>query len=180
MAGTKKPSRKHMKRGISPRQRAENAIQRGKQIAKARNEKIQQEVEESARAALASMLPPEAIAETFQPLYGVLDQIEHTGELDVVAGGVAVFYEPLQGGNFHLVSSLQAVADTFSLVCLERGGEDQGAGLRRLATKLDVDMPLMESDVAAARVSLDWMRDLSATMTVGDFIRISKQAQAPK
>lgn len=176
MAGNKRPSRKQMKTAITPLQRSLNAVNRGRQMAAARNTKVAALQAEVRAQLLATYLPPEAIEETFAPLYNTLDQIETTGEVDALQGQ-AIFHVPNQGGRFELVKSLKAAAETFAILGAERGQEDGTTALRRLAAKLDVDMPLMLSDVHQARASLDWMREVATTVTVAQFIEIADRVK---
>lgn len=107
---------------------------------------------------------------TFGPVEKWLGTIVATGEIDVMNNGVAVFQTETETDHWWpVVEAFLAVCDTFELVAADLKLPDQTAGMRRLAKKVEVDMPLFEPDINAARTSISWMRQISETLTATQF-----------
>lgn len=106
----------------------------------------------------------------FGPVEVLLTEMERTGTNDAMPDGTVVFRPPGDDGCWYpLASSLRAVCDTYELVA-EHYGQPAGVdSLRRLAKKIEVDMPLMAMDIHGARMNILWMREISTGMTPDEF-----------
>lgn len=107
---------------------------------------------------------------TFSPVEKWLDTIVATGDIDVMNNGVAVFQTEADTNHWWpVVEAFLAVCDTFELVASDLNVPDQTDGMRKLAKKVEVDMPLFQADIDAARASVSWMRSISETLTPSQF-----------
>lgn len=111
---------------------------------------------------------------TFLPLEKAIDEIVATGEGNVDGDGDFVFMPyPEDGEWYSLAGALEATCNTFAML----HDEESVAGLRRMAKRLELHMPLFPEDVASARAVLAWMRAAVATMTPNEFTAASFKAQ---
>lgn len=107
---------------------------------------------------------------TFGPVEEWLDTIVETGDIDVMSNGVAIFQTTGDSDQWWpVVEAFLAVCDTFELVATALKVADQSDGMRKLTRKIEVDMPLFQADIDAARASIDWMRETSGTLTPLEF-----------
>ena len=91
----------------------------------------------------------------FGPLFKWFDTLEQTGDMEVTDKGVPIFLPFGETEYVPLIDSFESMCDTFENIASKRGLVDQTGGLRRLAKKLAVDMPLFQADTDAARATLD-------------------------
>lgn len=109
------------------------------------------------------------IAETFDPINTLLDQIVATGEVNVGHKNRPIMLDTKDNVWFPMVPSLISMCDTFTNLAKQYGWADQTSGMRRLAKKLDIDMPFFIEDIDAARVTITWMREQIHTITPHQF-----------
>lgn len=106
----------------------------------------------------------------FGPVESLLDEMERTGESDALPDGTVVFRPPSDATAWYpLAASLDSLCYTYDLIACGEGLENMTEGLRRLAKKIEVDMPLFAPDLAAARKDIAWMRAISAGLTPIEF-----------
>lgn len=110
------------------------------------------------------------IARTFGPIEAWLNTLQATGDMEVLSNGLAVMQpDPDEPELFPVVESFRAVCDTYELIASSLHLVDGGDGLRKLANKIEVDMPLFQADLDAARSSISWMKEASRSMTPHQF-----------
>lgn len=110
------------------------------------------------------------IGTTFDPIEAWMDGVVATGDIDVTGAGLAILRtDPADPAWYPLVASLFAVCDAFAAIARERALDDPGAGLRQLARKVEVDMPLFQRDIDAGRASVAAMRAIIAELTPAQF-----------
>ncbi|RKP44705.1 hypothetical protein [Pararobbsia silviterrae] len=100
----------------------------------------------------------------FGPVESLLDTLVATGEIETLRNGVAGFRAP-DGNLYPLAPALESVCVTYDKLARTHGWDDQTAGLRKLAKHFELDMPITQREVDAARASIAWMRDRTLTMT---------------
>lgn len=105
---------------------------------------------------------PWKTAATFRPLEAILDQLENEGTLTVVAkgcqAGLPVFRDEGEGIWYAAAPALRGFIETFEIHEGRTGRPMPLEPLRQLATKIEVDMPIFESDTAAVRAALEVLR----------------------
>ncbi|KIF80796.1 hypothetical protein [Noviherbaspirillum autotrophicum] len=129
----------------------------------------------------------------FRPLEAILDQLENEGTLVVVArgkqAGLPVFRVDGENTWYAVGPALRGLIETFELHEQRSGRVMPLEPLRRLVTKLDVDMPIFEEDTKAVRASMavlieeshnlprDYAADLvQVTQTAIEFDRLKEAA----
>lgn len=109
------------------------------------------------------------IAETFDPISAMLDEIIATGGVNVGSKGQPIMLDAQDNVWFPVVPGLISMCDTFALLAKQYGWTDQTDGMRKLAKKLDIDMPFFIEDIDAARVTIAWMREQAREITPSQF-----------
>lgn len=97
---------------------------------------------------------------TFSPFFTMLTEIERTSDVNVIENGTPVIYVHEQKCWFPLSSSINVVCDIFLKLINRFNWIGETQGMRKLAAKIEVGMPLFQSDIDAARSSLLWMCDV--------------------
>ena len=145
-----------------PKTVAEQLLERQEAIA---------EEEKAARIERLNHLPighPDNIhklALTFDPIDQWLDSQIETGLSDSLTDGTVIFKPREEEEWYPIAESFFAVCDTYELIAKERGIQDDGVGLRKLANKVHYGMPLEGVDIRAAKASIEWMKEVTKPMT---------------
>lgn len=105
---------------------------------------------------------PWKIDAVFAPIERLLARMEIDGTIDD-AQGRAIFKE--DGGWYEVVPALRGVIEFHELATQRYGLPADTAALRRLANKLEVNSPLFEQDIAAARRDIDSCKRQAAQLT---------------
>lgn len=107
---------------------------------------------------------------TFGPIARWLNAVPAEGYDALADSGLAIFQpDPSSDEHYPIVESLHAICDTYGLIAEAHSVADGTLGLRRLARKIDVMMPLFQGDIDAALACLAWMREMTMPMTPADF-----------
>lgn len=109
------------------------------------------------------------IDETFSPIEALLENIVFTGDIDVSSKGQPLLLDPKDNVWYPMVPALVSMCDTFTQLARQFSWDDQTADMRRLAKKLDVQMPLFIKDIDGARACLVWMREKIRQVTPQQF-----------
>ncbi|QEL64743.1 hypothetical protein OTERR_12670 [Oryzomicrobium terrae] len=109
---------------------------------------------------------PWKIDAVFAPLERVLSRIDIDGTVDT-AKGRPVFREDSRGGWYEVAEALQGIIDFHRIAAGRFGWGIDLAPLERLHRKLDLDSPLLENDLASARVCIDTLKRHATTLTLG-------------
>lgn len=106
------------------------------------------------------------VAPTFAPLEQILRDIETKSEVLEDQHGMAVMYSAIDGQYYPMVQALVSMCDTFTKLGKTLGwNEDRTDGVRNLANRLELVMPVSQSDVNAAQQSIDWMKAQTLLVT---------------
>jgi hypothetical protein len=125
---------------------------------------------------------PWRIAASLDPVEKILDQIERTGCVDSAKGEV-IFKDAGSAHYYSAVPALRGITEMFELAAKRKAWPLDITALNRLATKLDVACPLVQSDIKAARTALAAIRHYAPTLTLGEAddlvntVRISQEME---
>lgn len=97
---------------------------------------------------------PWKIYAVFGPLESILNQIEKDGTV-MACGNQIVFLEDGSGGWYDAVAALHGVIEFHQIAEMRYGLAVDTAQLIKLANKLDSGAPIFESDIQAARESIN-------------------------
>lgn len=108
---------------------------------------------------------PWKIDAVWQPIEGVIAEIENYGTVDVARNGAAVFRETNNGGWYNTVEALEGVISYHQRAALRYGWDISLAPLERLRNKLELCSPILPEELAAARRNIDQLKRLVARLT---------------
>lgn len=117
------------------------------------------------------------IAMVFDPVDAFLTELETTGEINVADDGTPLLWAPHDGANYPIVPALESMCDTYSKLAQTHGWTDETDGMRKLAKRLELEMPIFKHDVAAARRTIAWMREQTLLISPNEFSRESIEIQ---
>lgn len=111
------------------------------------------------------MCCPWKINAVFYPLDRIMHRLEAEGTVDV-AQGKAVFNEDMRGGWYEMAPAIEGVVQFHQLASSRHGIQADTAGLEKLAKKLDYASPLFDSDITAARASIESCKRQALMLTI--------------
>jgi hypothetical protein len=113
----------------------------------------------------------------FDPVDAFLNELETTGDIVVADDGTPLMWAPHDGANYPIVPALQSMCDTYTKLAQTHGWPDETDGMRKLAKRLELEMPIFSHDVAAARGTIAWMRQYTLLISPNEFSRESIEIQ---
>lgn len=116
------------------------------------------------------------IDRVFGPVDRLFDSYVDTG-LDTLPDGTPLLIVESEQTWCPLVPALESMCDTFSKLARTKGWEDCTDGMRRLAKRFELQMPVFQKDVDAARASVRWMRQQTLLITPKEFSAESLEVQ---
>lgn len=128
---------------------------------------------------------PWKVTAVFYPLDRILHQIEADGTVDVIQGK-AVFNECMRGEWYEMAPAMEGIIEFHELANRRHGLEADTAGISRLAKKLEYASPIFESDIEAAKKSIDSCKREALKLTLDqaqdilDTVRISSELEKLK
>jgi hypothetical protein len=109
------------------------------------------------------------IAMVFQPIERILDELCATGYIDSDDTGAPLLFNKDDGVWYPMVPALESMCDTYSKMASVYGWEDHTDGMRKLAKRLQLEMPVFQTDVDRARETIAWMKETILTITPNQF-----------
>lgn len=110
----------------------------------------------------------------FDPLLAIINQLEQNGTKDVANDGTAIFLDLGDGHWYDSSVAIIGVAEAYEIHEKRAGIKINLEPMRRLAKKLEYDMPIFASDTKDVRACFVRMRAASMNMTLAyarDLIR---------
>ncbi|AVF41523.1 hypothetical protein AL486_18835 [Pandoraea apista] len=120
------------------------------------------------------------VSATFDPVTAILDELEQQGTVNVDEKGRAVLRNSADGQWYTASESIMGIVDAYEIHESRCGRRMPLEPLRQLARKLDVGMPLFDTDTVPARAAIatlraetmnmraDYARDLANTVSIQD------------
>lgn len=121
---------------------------------------------------------PWKVAAVFGPLERILDELECEGTVSAMPNGTPIFQDTNDGCWYEMVPALIGFVDAYEIHQSRCGRAMPLEPLRLLARKLEVGMPLFDTDTVPARAALatlkaetmnmraDYARDLVQTVRI--------------
>ncbi|CAL62420.1 Hypothetical protein HEAR2288 [Herminiimonas arsenicoxydans] len=106
----------------------------------------------------------------FDPLEAIIDQLEQQGTVDCTTGGTPIFKDTNDGHWYETPIAIMGVVDAYQMHQERKGIDLDLEPLRKLAKKLEYDMPIFEADTKACRECFVRMKRETLTMTA-DYAR---------
>lgn len=128
---------------------------------------------------------PWKITAVYYPLDRILHQIESDGTVDVIQGK-AVFNECMRGEWYEMAPAMEGIIEFHELANSRHGHKADTSGISRLAKKLEYASPIFESDIEAAKKSIDSCKREALKLTLDqaqdilDTVRISSELEKLK
>ncbi|AHB08507.1 hypothetical protein U875_14155 [Pandoraea pnomenusa 3kgm] len=131
------------------------------------------------------------VAAVFGPLEQILDELEGEGTVSATLNGTPIFQDTNDGCWYEMVPALTGFIDAYEIHESRCGRAMPLEPLRLLARKLDVGMPLFDTDTVPARAALatlkaetmnmraDYARDLVQTVRIQVEQEQAREAGAP-
>ncbi len=108
---------------------------------------------------------PWRIVAVFGPIERILHRLDADGTIDA-AQGRPVFYEDASAGWYESVAAIRGLVHFHELAAERLNEQADVLGLVRLANKLDTGAPLFESDLEAARRSIETCKRQALRLTI--------------
>ncbi|WAL81498.1 hypothetical protein OYT13_16800 [Pandoraea sp. XJJ-1] len=134
---------------------------------------------------------PWKVAAVFGPLEQILDELEGEGTVSAMPNGTPIFQDTNDGCWYEMVPALAGFVDAYEIHESRCGRAMPLEPLRLLARKLEVSMPLFDTDTVPARAALavlkaetmnmraDYARDLVQTVRIQVEMEQVREAGAP-
>ncbi|VVE84975.1 hypothetical protein [Pandoraea sputorum] len=134
---------------------------------------------------------PWKVGAMLDPVVAVIDELEQQGTVNVDEKGRAIVRNAADGQWYTASDSIMGIVDAFEIHQLRCGRQMPLEPLRQLVRKLDVGMPLFDTDTVPARAALtvlraeamnmraDYARDLANTVSIQDKLNTAREAGAP-
>ncbi|WP_331693516.1 hypothetical protein [Pandoraea sputorum] len=123
---------------------------------------------------------PWKVGAMLDPVVAVIDELEQQGTVNVDEKGRAIVRNSADGQWYTASDSIMGIVDAFEIHQLRCGRQMPLEPLRQLVRKLDLSMPLFDTDTVPARAALtvlraeamnmraDYARDLANTVSIQD------------
>lgn len=111
------------------------------------------------------------IDKTFGPIERWMRNMEETGHITRANDtGLAIFKPERDSPEWYPVAeAFLAMCDTYELIAIDAGVEDKTAGIRVLAHKINTFELVDKFDLAAAKETILWMRNITKPLTPKQF-----------
>lgn len=110
---------------------------------------------------------PWKITAVFYPLDRILHKIEAEGTVDV-AQGKAVFKDCMRGDWYEMAPAMEGIVEFHELANARHGLAADTSGISRLAKKLEYASPIFESDIEAAKKSIESCKREALKLTLDE------------
>ena len=144
-------------------------IRRQIAAAQAQQKREQEDAEAQNDLLFAHPKNVERIHRVFEPVERVLNELVATGEINAMPDGTPLMYSAEDGHWYPVGPALISVVETYEKLAKVHGWNDHSDGLRRLAKRLELMMPIFQGDVDAARKTIEWMKICTLTITPRQF-----------
>lgn len=117
------------------------------------------------------------IHQVFDPVEKVLDDLVATGEINAMPDGTPLIVAIEGGYMVPIAPALMSVVEVYERLARVYEWSDRSDGLRRLAKRLELMMPVFQEDVDEARKSIEWMKICTLTITPRQFTAEATEVQ---
>ncbi len=139
--------------------------------------RLQAELEALNDVVFADPRNVDRIRRVFEPVTQSLDSLVATGVVNAMPDGTPLLWVAEDGCYYPAHLALQSVVETYEKLSRTFAWNDHSDGLRRLAKRLELQMPVFQEDVDEARKTIEWMKFCTMTITPRQFTREAQEVQ---
>jgi hypothetical protein len=139
--------------------------------------RLRREAEELQDISFADPRNITRVSKLFDPVVAALNSLVTTGEINAVPDGTPLMWVVEDGSSHPAAACLLSVVESYEKLSKVHGWNDHGDGLRRLAKRLELQMPVFQEDVDEALKTIEWMKFCTMTITPRQFTKEAVEIQ---